>query len=84
MSKGLEALKNIRKVNYYEDEEEIIEDCFGIEKDLSIIEKELKALEIIKELPDKYKQGLVYILLNALNERKITQEKYDLLKEVLL
>lgn len=43
-----------------------------------------KALEIIKALPDKYKEGLIYILLNALNERKLTQEEYELLKEVLL
>lgn len=46
--------------------------------------RKARALEIIKELPDKYKEGLIYILLNALNEREISQEQFDLSKEVLL
>ena len=89
MEKGLEALKEIRKatthqidddcpytytVNYYEDEE-------------NLIEKELKALKHIKETLNlkvyKNKSGQCFLegtnILIAIN-----QEKYDLLKEVLL
>jgi len=58
---GKEALEHIKKVNYYEDDEEIIEDCYGIEKDLDIIEKDLDALEILKTKPQlfgtKFKSG---------------------------
>lgn len=58
-------------------------------QDYKIIEKALKALEIIKN-----KQVNVFVLLHSGNlkiyndivedNRKLTQEKYDLLKEVLL
>ena len=80
MSEGLKALKDIRT-------------WFGVHdydqhKELDIIEKELKALEIIKN-----KQ----VQINRLNrshsakqynlylpkEMHLTQEEYDLLKEVL-
>ena len=58
-------------------------------QDYKIIEKALKALEIIKN-----KEVNVFVLLHSGNlkiyndivedNRKLTQEKYDLLKEVLL
>lgn len=48
--------------------------------ELDIIEKSLKALEIIKELPNEEKQ----VLLNAVYTYTKNEEKYDLLKEVLL
>ena len=46
----------------------------------AIIEKELKALEIIKRFSHYDLAFLDYLL----SEGKITQEEYDLLKEVLL
>lgn len=42
-------------------------------------EKKLKALEIIKELPNEDKQ----VLLNAIYTYTKSEEKYDLLKEIL-
>lgn len=86
---GLEALEYIKSCGLYATRDERKRLQFVHIKDirledLNIIEKELKALEIIKNLPNKYKEGLLYILLNVLNERKITQKEYDLLKEVLL
>lgn len=90
MSKGLDALKEIRKatthqidddcpypytVNYYEDEE-------------NIIEKELKALETIKEIcVIKFNDETQSILIRTPDNVSKTiklKEKYDLLKEVLL
>ena len=62
MSKGLEALENIA-LNH---------NRMGNEKDFDIIEKELKALEIIKN-----RQCIFYGL------KYVSQEEYDLLKEVL-
>ena len=49
-----------------------------------IIEKELKALEIIKPLVDLTKGTNYCWLWLGLNGVQITQEEYDLLKEVLL
>lgn len=84
MSKGLEALKEYRKhqqgVNVYADEL------------LDIVEKELKALEIIKNKKVyvrfflKYcddEIGLPIYNSQVLEEQKLTQEEYDLLKEAL-
>ena len=78
MSKELEALEKIVD-NYYID---------NMDKEISIIATALKALEIIKQ-----KEVNVFILLHSVNlkiyndivedNRKLTQEKYDLLKEVL-
>lgn len=48
-----------------------------------IIEKELKALEIIKPLVDLTKGTNYCWLWLGLNGVQISQEKYDLLKEVL-
>ena len=95
MSKGLEALDNIK--------DEMLEWTEGYEEDLDIVEKELKALEIIKE-KDVNVYWFRYVhkhhkkietrpfhsnALEAYNsgikvERRLTQEEYDLLKEVLL
>ena len=44
------------------------------------LEKELKALEIIKSLPQEEKE----ILLNAIYTHTKSEDNYDLLKEVLL
>ena len=88
MSEGLEALKDIREIFTCHDFD-FIEKC-------DIIEKELKALEIIKE-----KKVNVSLLFNTKNHwdyndyicraqiylqsnsKCITQEEYNLLKEVL-
>lgn len=108
----LEAVEKIREINYFEDDQEVIEDCFGLEEYLSIIEsalkrlesvdrigemfcvnvdKKLKALEIIKE-----KRVNACEIINSKDVREynwsihtpkkypLTQEEYDLLKEVLL
>lgn len=69
MSKGLEALQDIRLRMFIESEVQ----SKKVIKDLKIIEKELKALEIIKKRECLFK-GL----------SETTQEEYDLLKEVLL
>ncbi len=80
MSKGLEALKDVR---------DICSDMTSVfDDDLDIIEKELKAFEIIKE-----KKVNVIILMGCdsveeynkhpLSWKKLTQEEYDLLKKVL-
>ena len=78
MSKELEALEKIVDTYYID----------NMDKEISIIEKALKALEIIKN-----KQVNVFVLLHSGNlkiyndivedDRKLTQEKYELLKEVL-
>ena len=83
MSKGLEALERIK--NNLKDEDNYI-NLFDT-LDLSIIEKELKAFEIIR---NKYVN--VGYFVNCINakeynkwyERKyhLTQEEYNLLKEV--
>lgn len=89
MSRGLEALKELVKIGYLETEKGWQEDIIAIE-DINDIEKELKALEIIKEKgnfinleydkhDDKY-----YIYDNELYmHNEITKEEYDLLKGVL-
>ena len=84
MTKGLEALKHF--------ENELIQNGNYDFKDIDTIEKELKALEIIKEkridvnyliylleenLEENYKKELI------LNDFDLTQEEYNLLKEVL-
>ena len=64
MSKGLEVLEKLKKYMYPKSK---------MTKKLPIIEKELKALEIIKNKQCIFK-GL----------QEVSQEEYDLLKEVLL
>ena len=90
MSKGLDTLKTIRHIDEME---------HGKDKSMNnafdIIEKELKALEIIKN--KKVACLLIWLMerhtkecaLRLYNEpcdenRKLTKEEYDLLKEVLL
>ena len=92
MSKGLEALKNILnqeliKPNKYR---KTIGDIASVGQVITI-QKELKALEIIKE-----KRVNCYLIINSENlkdynecvddttEKRLTQEEYDLLKEVVL
>ena len=89
MSKELEALNKIVDTYYID----------NMDKEISIIEKALKALEIIKEKNvniralkswnKTYKGKLKYqnyldILEDCDLGEKLTQEEYDLLKEVLL
>lgn len=50
MSEELESLERIKKINYYEDDEVIDDDCFGIGKDLDIIENALKDYEWLKSV----------------------------------
>ena len=93
MNKGLEALKNIKQrdrqvVVCLEDRQGIWGKFIAKGEELITIEKELKALEIIKnkkvdmmklyysELLIYYNEGGIY--------KELTQEEYDLLKEVLL
>ena len=89
MSKGLEALESLyAKLSCKSSIEEIGENL----QDYHIVEKELKALEIIKKheladtlfsylkvdkTPDNWNWGLP-------KKMQLTQEKWELLKEVLL
>ena len=65
MTKGLKALKRIALKDFVFNDDTCLED-------IKTIEKELKALEIIKKRECVYK-GL----------QEVTQEEYELLKEVL-
>lgn len=74
MSKGLEALQFMRERDTF------LPSC------ASTIEKELKALEIIKDRKMDLSSFHNYTSANHYNlyhEYPITQEEYDLLKEVL-
>ena len=75
MSKGLEALKRITLKDFILNNDSCL-------KDIKIIEKELKALEIIKE--KKVDVAIFFEDGCARHREKLTQEEYDLLKEVLL
>ena len=87
--KGLDALKEIKEVNYYEDDETIDEDYLNISNYIDIIEKELKALEIIKnknvdirgikEINNVHEYNVKFP--TTLNEF-LEEQEYDLLKEV--
>ena len=89
MSKGLEALKrlvdgDLNEVNYYR---QFCDSTTYIMKDKETIEKELKALEIIKDICELkvYKNKLGQCFLEGTNILfPISQETYDSLKEVLL
>ena len=88
MSKELEALNRICEHLDLDDEYFYLKN--GEKTDYEIIKKSLKALEIIKEKEvnvgllsrcanaERYNKGICYEL------RYLTQEEYDLLKEVLL
>lgn len=81
---GLEALERVKTLLDYQ----------IVSEDISIIEKELKALEIIKKkmvdmnlLVETFtypKNGLKAYNGYKINGYNLTQEEYDLLKEVLL
>ena len=75
ISKGLEALEKVKEALYLM----LGDNC----KEIVAIEKELKALEIIKKAFDS---SSIYTnkLKDSLECGWITQEEYDLLKEVLL
>ena len=84
MSKGLEALEYIKKSKY--------DDCAYIADfaSLEIIEKELKALEIINEKDVNIgafrELDLEHYNMYArdiLGTRQLTKEEYDLLKEII-
>ena len=66
MSKGLEVLENIRTL--------FIGSPIDLSQQLNSIEKELKALEIIKEKLSPLARATFY---------PMTKEEYDLLEEVL-
>lgn len=106
MSKGLEALERIGKRKY----KTTVANITGFEtisisvkqdnrKDYNIIEKELKALDIIKNKQIDIWQLRQYMSFNLIMTKKeqlneynkrhatflhLTQEEYDLLKEILL
>jgi thiamine monophosphate synthase len=91
MSKGLEALESLETEYYTKNGVRFLEFRDDDER-LDTIEKELKALEIIKEKDvdiyifqrcetvDKYNSRVIHIVGET---RELTQEEYDLLKEVL-
>ena len=53
-------------------------------KDFETLWNEHKALEILKKIPDNYKEGLIYTFQHLLVSRKITQEEFDLLMKELV
>lgn len=78
MSKGLEALKDIKECLFWSDK--------GLQ-DIATIEKELKALEIIKNIGilKPYETSGGHCWLETMCDAvKIVKENCDLLKEVLL
>ena len=94
MSKGLDSLRYIAySVNEVYDD---FEEDFG--DDIDIIEKELKALEIIKKLPSDYIKDLLDFIRSFKDDDfgdfiswggdetpiLIKEEEYNLLKEVFL
>ena len=98
MSKGLEAVKRLRMFPIYQETKRFpqqFRDKESVSIDLSIIEKELKALEIIKKTFDMKlvipfpKGGYEFQIMNKGSYvihtyENISKEEYDLLKEVLL
>ena len=95
MSKGLDALENIKRevdVPYFS----TLYDIDMWVEDITTIEKELKALEIIKnkgvDIATLMAQNTLYSYNawanchpnNIYGRKQLTQEEYELLKEVLL
>lgn len=70
MNKGLEALEKLTKIHNHND----FKECY------KIIEKELKALEIIK----KVAKNFPIILEEMITKCNVSWEDYFLIKEVLL
>ena len=98
MSKGLEALKEIEKFIEKNLSKTKDNESFNLGFDIGIIEKELKALEIIKTKKvnvgwlfvsfknyAEYKDALdnEWTIVKQISLEPLTQEEYDLLKEVL-
>ena len=88
MSKGLEALERIKNWELFIDFEI---DTNGMEEfgeEIKIIEKELKAFDIIKQKQVNVKCIMSGWGLGKYNSykshEKLTEEEYDLLREVLL
>ena len=84
MSKGLEAIQEYKRVicpscqYYYGGKCNSKDECFS-----TVIEKELKVIEIVKKAFDS-SSIYSYKLKDSLECGWITQEEYDLLKEVIL
>ena len=87
MSKGLEALKEI-KGKFFKQKGNTTSGDFGLYRRLSIIEEELKAFEIIKEkiMPLLSVDEIKYFKIYPIDDEgvEISKEEYDLLKEVLI
>ena len=84
IKEGLEALKRIK--SRYNDRV-----CIDILEDFDLVEKELKALEIVKEKPQATlwlfqhcDKEMEYEDMISLFKEDITKEQFDLLKEVLI
>lgn len=84
MSKGLEALESIKKRFYWE--YELCENLNQMKDETSIIEKELKVLEIIKNTwkLSFFDEEQMITIDNCYSIIFYDKEEYDSLKEVLL
>lgn len=80
MSKGLESFLRLKALLLINTKESKLTSILDL---LNDVEKELKALEIIRPLVHLTKEQNHCWLWLGLNGRQITQEQYDLLKEVL-
>lgn len=79
MSKELKALENIKReagIPYFS----TLYDIDMWREDFKTVETALKALEVIKKLPEEEKQ----VLLNAIYTCTKNEDEYNLLKEILL
>lgn len=96
MNKGLDALTALKHcvTDTHFNTRDFVDIALDVEKTSNIIEKELKALEIIKEKQIDCEGFMVYAKNRNVDEynddilgietiRWLTQEEYDLLKEVL-
>lgn len=85
--KSLEALKIILKHNGVFYGKDILQDYEELKEATKSVEKELKALELIKNKEVNTKEIMVYNFslerYNYQNFYKLTQEEYNFLREVL-
>ena len=92
MSKGLEALENIGFEPLYQNEDGSYWRVRDENKeDFDIIEKELKAFEVVRNRIIDIHDFLAFDTYSSFNQRRtlrgltpIPKEEYDLLKEILL